>query len=164
MKKKHYFATSLTMWIGLSLLILYSYGIFLLICFYWNNDNLSTTSWAECIFFTIILPTIIPFTNAQRFFTVVTLDKNKVTQKLFGIFRIRLIKWNEISEIRIVSYIGGWVFFSKHPLENIFYDDIVKRKDVIQIAYTEKLINAIREYTDIKIIGYDDFEKPDNNA
>ena len=163
MKKQHSFITSLAMWIGLSVLIVLSYSLFLWAIWY-DDGSVRMLEWILAGLFMVFLPTLIPFTNAQRFFTVVTLDKNKVTQKLFGIFRIRLIKWNEISEIRIVSYIGGWVFFSKHPLENIFYDDIVKRKDVIQIAYTEKLINAIREYTDIKIIGYDDFEKPDNNA
>ena len=155
MKKKHYFATSLTMWIGLSLLILYSYGIFLLICFYWNNDNLSTTSWAECIFFTIILPTIIPFTNAQRFFTVIRLDSYGITQLLFGFIKRRQIKWEEITELRASGYMGAWIFFSKRPLENFFYDDIVKRKDVIQAGCSKKLVSAIREYTDMPIIGYD---------
>ena len=102
-----------------------------------------------------MLPTILPFTNAQRWFTVVKLDQNGVTQLLFGFIRKRHIKWDEITELRLSTFMGAWIFFSKQPLENIFYDDIVKRKDVIQIAFTPKLIKAIREYTNQEIIGYD---------
>ena len=106
-------------------------------------------------FFPVVLPTILPFTNAQRWFTVVKLDQNGVTQLLFGFIRKRHIKWDEITELRLSTFMGAWIFFSKQPLENIFYDDIVKRKDVIQIAFTPKLIKAIREYTNQEIIGYD---------
>ena len=96
MKKQHSFITSLAMWIGLSVLIVLSYSLFLWAIWY-DDGSVRMLEWILAGLFMVFLPTLIPFTNAQRFFTVVTLDKNKVTQKLFGIFRIRLIKWNEIS-------------------------------------------------------------------
>jgi len=48
------------------------------------------------------------------------------------------------------------VFFSRMPLNDMPYANIVKRKDVIQVGYSNKLLESIREYTDQKIIGYND--------
>ena len=84
MKKQHSFITSLVMWIGLSVLIVLSYSLFLWAIWY-DDGSVRMLEWMLAGLFMVILPTILPFTNAQRFFTVVTLDKNKVTQKLFGI-------------------------------------------------------------------------------
>lgn len=157
MKKKYKFLTSLIMLVGISLGMLMSYSIFvILLC---NASDLSVGLWIGGIFGTIILPTIIPFTNGNRFLTVVILDEKGVTQKLFGFIKLRVITWEELLEIRLAMYMGPWIFFSKRPINNMFYDDIVKRKDVIQIGYSPKLIDAIREYTDKEIFGYDDDSK-----
>ena len=154
MHKKYRFITSLTMWIGISFAMLMPYSIFVFVICYNQAypQNMSTGVWVVFVFFTVIWPTIIPFTNANRFLTVVILDENGVTQKLFGFIRIRRIRWDEISEIRLGKYMGGWIFFSKRPINNLFYDDIVKRKDVIQIGYSQKLEAAIKEYTDKEIV------------
>ena len=153
MGKKHIFVTSLVMMISLSAMILISYGMFLFMIFYvCARESLTLWSWIIDIFFMVILPTIIPFTNDNRFLTVVILDKNGVTQKLFGFIKLRAISWEEMYEIRLGKYMGGWIFFSKRPINNLFYDDIVKRKDVIQIGYSQKLEAAIKEYTDREII------------
>ena len=150
MHKKYRFITSLTMWIGISFAMLMSYSIFvILLC---NASDLSVGLWIGSIFGTIILPTIIPFTNANRFLTVVILDEKGVTQKIFGLIKLRAISWDEMYEIRLGKYMGGWIFFSKRPINNLFYDDIVKRKDVIQIGYSQKLEAAIKEFTDKEII------------
>ena len=50
------------------------------------------------------------FTNAQRWFTVIKLDNNGVTQLLLGLIKIRELMWKEVSEIRFKSYMGSWVF------------------------------------------------------
>ena len=102
------------------------------------------------------MPSILPFTNAQRWFTVIKLDNNGVTQLLLGLIKIRKLMWKEVSEIRFKSYMGSWVFFSRMPLNDMPYANIVKRKDVIQVGYSNKLLESIREYTDQKIIEYND--------
>ena len=154
MHKKYRFITSLTMWIGISFAMLMSYSILVFVICYNQAypQNMSTGAWIRYVLFTVILPTIIPFTNANRFLTVVILDEKGVTQKIFGLIKLRAISWDEMYEIRLGKYMGGWIFFSKRPINNLFYDDIVKRKDVIQIGYSQKLEAAIKEFTDKEII------------
>ena len=161
MKKKYKFLTSLTMLVGISFGMLMSYSIFVFVICYNQAypQDMSTGVWIGYVFCTVILPTIIPFTNGNRFLTVVILDEKGVTQKLFGFIKLRAITWEELLEIRLAMYMGSWIFFSKRPINNMFYDDIVKRKDVIQIGYSPKLIDAIRKYTDKEIFGYDDDSK-----
>ena len=149
-KHKATFVTSLAMCIGLSIFILISYGLFLLTLLHGGRFFMTQ------FFITVIMPSILPFTNAQRWFTVIKLDNNGVTQLLLGLIKIRKLMWKEVSEIRFKSYMGSWVFFSRMPLNDMPYANIVKRKDVIQVGYSNKLLESIREYTDQKIIGYND--------
>ena len=153
MHKKYRFMTSLIMLIGISAGMIMGYGMFLFMFFHVYTSEV-TTLWDRIfdMFVMVILPTIIPFTNANRFLTVVFLNERGVAQKLFGFIKIRAITWEELSEIRLCTYMGGWIFFSKRPINNLFYDDIVKRKDVIQIGYSQKLEAAIKEYTDKEIV------------
>lgn len=155
MHKKYRFMTSLIMLIGISAGMIMGYGMFAFVLCYnqvYPNPDLTVGFWIGHSLFTFVLPTIIPFTNAKRWFTVVILDEKGITQKFIGLIKIREITWEELSEIRLCTYMGGWIFFSKRPINNLFYDDIVKRKDVIQIGYSQKLEAAIKEYTDKEIV------------
>lgn len=154
--KKHIFVTSWSMLMGVCFSMLLSYSVFIFLSF--KSADFTILEKTIYTFFTFVLPTIIPFTNAQRWFTVTKLDKSGVSQWLFGFIRIRMIKWEEIEQIYFKIYVGSWIFFSTGIIDNRFYNDIVKLKGVIQCCFSKKLVLAIREYINIKIIGIDNLE------
>ena len=151
--KKVFFA-SIPIMFGLILFMLCNYSIFL-ICILAGGFSLRTiplSVWLFCF----VIPSVTPFSNANRFFAVVKINEKGVTRSIFGFFGKRTILWEEMVEIRLKSYSGTWLFFSKQPLEHLYYNDVIKRKDVIQATMTAEIVNAIRFYTNQEIIGYNE--------
>lgn len=75
--------------------------------------------------------------------------------KYLGAIPIRKMMWQEIREVRSVAWSGQWLFFSKSSLEGLNYSQIIKQKDIIQIAYREKVVKIVQNYC-AEIIGMPD--------
>lgn len=109
-----------------------------------------------------VIPTLIIILAIPRgIFSVVTISEMGVKRTLFAKLCKREIRWEEMSEIRYYPRIMPFVFFVKNgSLEGLSYESIIKRKDVIQVALSKKVYNAIKQFTDKEIVNLpENFEK-----
>ncbi len=72
---------------------------------------------------------------------------------------IKEVRWDELYEIRIhykndISILYKFVFFLLEPIElpPISQPSNRERKSIIQVAYSDKLIQCIKSYTNMEII------------
>ena len=105
-------------------------------------------------FFGLILPSLLWFT---RIFSVVEFNEECVRRANFKILCKRIIRWDEVAEIRYYRS-RGWIIISKHPLGYKDFNFVVERRDVIPIMYSKKVEETIHKYMDIIINGIDDVE------
>ena len=147
--KKFVFAPLWPLLIGVSFIIVVSYSMFFW-C-YFSEPNFDIFDWVIFAFFTLFLPTII---LCSRLFAAVRIDTKGITQLLFGFIPMKRIRWDALKEIRFKQHAAAWVFFSKRPLGGLCYDKIVDRRDVIPVPYSEKVIHAIRYFSDQEIKEY----------
>ena len=147
--KKFVFGPLLPLLIGVSFIIVGSYSMFFW-C-YFSEPNFDIFDWVIFAFFTLFLPTII---LCSRLFAAVRIDTKGITQLLFGFIPMKRIRWDALKEIRFKQHAAAWVFFSKRPLGGLCYDKIVDRRDVIPVPYSEKVIHAIRCFSDQEIKEY----------
>lgn len=145
---------SLSMMIGFSIIILLAYCIliFIYVAPVVNIDDFQWIHHAILIIFSGILPTLaIYFT--RRWFYVITLKHSGIKVRYLGVVPIKKFSWTEIMEIRYIEWGGKWLLFSKSLFTVNDYKSIIKQKDVIQIAYKEKVVKVIQCYYYKKIVG-----------
>jgi hypothetical protein len=161
MNRKTKFIESPFLAIGYTWLLLMGYGI---IYFAYlspfsaakNGEELSLFTHFTILFFSGILPTIIFIFYIHRGASVIELSKTGIKKSLFKIFYRREIKWEELTEMRIIHRVNVWLFVSKVSMKNYSYEQLVKRKDTIQMTMSKKLYDTIRQYTSQEIIGIEE--------
>jgi len=127
-----------------------------------NGEQLSLVSHMIAMFFSGFLPTIIFIFYIHRGASIIEISKTGIKKSLFKMFYKREIMWEEITEMRIINRVNAWLFVSKVPMGNYSYEQLVKKKDTIQMTMSKKLYDAIRQYTSKEIIGI--AEKDVNNV
>lgn len=105
------------------------------------------------IFLAGICPILGFILTAHKGFSVFEISKKGVKRSLFRIFRKTEIRWDEMEEIRYYGMIQAWFFFSKTCLEGMPYNDIIKRKDVLQLEYSNHMVELIRSFTEKEIVN-----------
>jgi len=92
---------------------------------------------------------------------IITLDEAGISRSLFGVFFKKKISWDEVSDIRIFGMLtgGAFLFFSKKSLDNMSIYDARKQKGHIQVAFSVKLLKAIRYFTDMEIANLSEEEE-----
>ena len=96
-------------------------------------------------FFGLILPSLLWVT---RIFSVVEFNEECVRRANFKILCKRIIRWDEVAEIRYYRS-RGWIIISKRPLGYKDFNFVVERRDVIPIMYSKKVEETIHKYMDI---------------
>lgn len=157
MKKRKRFFASVSMMIGMIFMLIMLYGFLCFILFFPDiREQLKdkVIMYAFPIFATGFCPTAAFIITARRWFTLLEIDEKGIKTSLFHFFYRKRISWDELKEIRYYERISPFLFFSKNvSLEGMAYDDIIKRKDVIQASLTLELYRAIRENTDKQIVN-----------
>jgi hypothetical protein len=152
-KKRYKVIPSLTMAIGVLFIAFLSWTM-LYITYFTNcfSDD-SVPLYVDIITISMlgIMPLLMIIIVAPKWYTLIVIDETGIRSMVFGFIKYKEIKWAEIEEIRFVMWIGGWIFISKRSLENITYNNIMKRRDQIQLTYDRKMIKILRQFTDKKI-------------
>jgi len=120
------------------------------------------TFWLFFLIF-VSISTFITLAIGYYCFTFCTLSETGVKRALFGKFRKKELKWEEIVEIKVISFISreayGSVVFSKIPLDDYHYSNVSKtNKHTIHIPFSSKLIREIRKYTNQPITNLPESE------
>lgn len=95
------------------------------------------------------------FIIIRHCFCRIILDSEGLTKKLFGI-TIKRIKWIDLQDIVIANMFVNSIFLSDRKIEDINYFRLVNKRWVIQISYSAKIIEAIKEFTPLEIRGLSD--------
>lgn len=161
MKNRINVVMSWFMLIGHIITIFMGYGILIFIYTYPPARHQITVGDGESIFVQIMLiicmgvfPTLLIILAIPRgIFSVVTISDKGVRRTLFVGLLKREITWEEMTEMRYYSSILPFVFFSKTTcLDGLAYEKMYRKNDVIQVALSKKVYNAIRRFTDKEII------------
>ncbi len=155
MKKELKVVPSMFWLIGSIVLIISLYSIFIFSYAYPPARPDEIFDHILLIFCTGVLPTVIFVTAIPRgIFSVVTISERGVRRTLFmGRFKLEM-SWEEMAEMRYYPRLLPFVFFSKTcTLDGMYYDKIIKRRDVIQVTLTKKVLQAIRQNTTREIIN-----------
>lgn len=159
-KRKTKFMESPFLTIGYTLLAILAYGFAYLIYFVFGvkDEELEFIYWFILIFGFLILPTLILIFYFHRGASIIEISEIGIKKSLFKIFYKRDIKWEELEEMRLVNQINVWLFVSKVSMGEFNYNQLVKRKDTIQMTFSKKMYEAIREYSNKEIIGLNEDE------
>lgn len=155
-KPKKKFIASAFLGFGITFLALMGYGLLVVtyvILPQSANDETSFFVDFSIIFMLGVMPSLIWIFLIHRGFTVVEIDEIGVEQSLFRVFHKKAIRWDELKELRFFPRVDAWLFISKIDLSGMTYDQIVRNKNVIQMTYSEQVVNAIREYSDMELLG-----------
>lgn len=141
--------------VGIIFMIILGGGIFIFIYSYpVARNQLTPLTHFICITFSGIFPILAVIDVARRgFLSVLTIDNSGLKISVLGIFRVSKIAWDEIFEIRYYERVRPFLLFSKCSLEGMSYNQIVKRKDVIQVELTKKVYRATKCFTDKPIVN-----------
>lgn len=154
MKKKYRFFASIPMMIAMIIILIVGFG--LLIFIFSEPERYENFTWIIYVIFAVFLgifPLFAFIITAHRWFSIIEITEKGIKKSLFKIFQKTEIAWSEISEIRFCSRVGYWLLISKTKLDGVYYDDIVKRKDVIQIEFNKKIYHILRQYWKEEIIN-----------
>jgi hypothetical protein len=158
MNRKTKFIESPFLAIGYTWILLMGYGILYLVYLSpisaeKNGEQLSLISHIIAFFFSGFLPTFIFIFYIHRGASVIEISKTGIKKSLIKVFYRREIKWEELVEMRIIHRVNAWLFISKVSMGNFSYEQLVKRKDTIQMTMSKKLYDTIMQYTSKEIIG-----------
>lgn len=106
-------------------------------------------------FFLGILPIIAIICLFYRgYCSIITIDEKGIRRALFGAFMKVEMTWEEIKYIKRIWRIVDNIFVStKEENKAMTFEQAIKRRDIIQIAISKKVLKAIRQYIDLPIIG-----------
>lgn len=162
MKNRINVVMSWFMLIGHIITVLMGYGILIFVYTYPPARHQITVGDGESIFVQImlilcmgVLPTLLIILAIPRgVFSIVTISDKGVKRTLFAGLLKREMTWEEMTEMRYYPRIFPFVFFSKTTcLEGLTYEKMYRKKDVIQVALSKKVYNAISRFTDKEIIA-----------
>jgi hypothetical protein len=149
-KKKDTFMSGPVMVIVMLVLMLLGF-IPLYMLYFVEGEGKTAAVYIVCnIMFGIFQPGLFIYA-VTKFGVKIELSERGIRRSLFKVFMVREIGWNELYEISIKFASGAWVFFSKSDLKKTPYSKAMRRKDQIQVAYSEKLRQAVKKYTDKEI-------------
>ena len=102
-----------------------------------------------------ILPIIAIIDLTYRgYYSVITIDEKGIRRALFGVFMKVEMTWEDIKYIKRIWRIVDNLFVStKEENKAMTFEQAIKRRDIIQIAISKKVLKAIRQYIDLPIIG-----------
>ena len=87
-------------------------------------------------------------------YSVVTIDEKGIRRALFGIFCKVSISWDELNEMKCFNRVVDQIFCSKEiTLEELTFNEVIKKRRLIQIPASPKVLAVVRQYTDKEIIG-----------
>ncbi len=141
---------------GLIFMVVMCFGILIFIYSYpVARNQLNLLHHIACIFFSAILPILAIICMIYRgFLSVITIDNSGLKISVLGIFRTKKIAWEEMSEICYYERLRPFVFFSKTgSIQGMYYDQIIKKKDAIQVELTPKVYRAIKRFTKQPILN-----------
>ena len=104
----------------------------------------------SCILGLTIISAIRPL---HRGFSLIAISERGIRKSLFRGFRKREIKWEELQELRFILWVGSWIFASKSSLQGLNYNQLKKKKDTIQIPFSKKAYDGIRQHCNLPING-----------
>lgn len=111
------------------------------------------------VFFTVFLPIVCFIFAVPRFLTLLEIDESGIKTSVFHILKRKKVLWNEVWEVRYYFRVLPFIFVAVNgSLYGLTYEEIVKRKDVIQITLTKKVLEAFKAYCPLDIINLPDFE------
>ena len=86
--------------------------------------------------------------------SIITIDEKGIRRALFGAFMKVEMTWEEIKYIKRIWRVVDNIFVStKEENKAMTFEQAIKRRDIIQIAISKKVLKAIRQYIDLPIIG-----------
>lgn len=156
-KKKYKFYTSLPLMLGILFIIALAFALFLFITIYEPMrvqllDNLVLLFFM--ILFLVILPILIFILTAPRFLKLLVIDKDGIKSSLFHYFKRKEIHWEEVKEVSYYSRIYPFLMVSMSgTIEGMEYEEIIKRKDILQLSLSKKVLEAFNAYCPIEIKG-----------
>ncbi len=102
-----------------------------------------------------VLPIFIMVNFTYRgYYSVITIDEKGIRRALFGAFMKVEMTWEEIKYIKRIWRVVDNIFVStKEENKAMTFEQAIKRRDIIQIAISKKVLKAIRQYIDLPIIG-----------
>lgn len=141
--------------IGSIFLEIFLFGFLLFSCLYDSDEPLSAFSWCMAIFLFGIYPIIIIICMIYRgFYSVVTIDEKGMRRALFGIFCKVSISWDELNEMKCFYRVVEQIFCSKEiTIKELTFNEVIKKRKLIQIPALPKVLAVVRQYTDKEIIG-----------
>jgi hypothetical protein len=155
--KKIKIFSSVPMMGGMIFMLILSYGLFLFVMLYEPAriqmfENL--LSLVILCIGTIGLSTIAFIYTARRWFTLLVIDSKGIRTSLFHFFYRKVIPWENVKEILYYERLSPFIFITDgESLQNLTYEEIIKRKDVLQISLTSKLYKMISSYSSKPILG-----------
>lgn len=153
---------SLFLGFGYIFLLLLGFGCWTLtlIIFLQGGNNATTPETARNVFIVVSCVLVFALITValllHRGFGAIVVSERGITKSLFRVFHKREIKWEELYELRLIGLFSVWLFASKSSLEGLDYHQIIKRKDTIQITFSKKIFNGIRQYCDLPLVGASD--------
>jgi hypothetical protein len=141
--------------IGIATFVLFSYGLLIFSFLYPTDEDYLPLLYSILTFFLGIFPTIIVIGLSYRgYYSVITIDEKGIRRALFGAFMKVEMTWEEIKYIKRIWRVVDNIFVStKEENKAMTFEQAIKRRDIIQIAISKKVLKAIRQYIDLPIIG-----------
>lgn len=138
-------------WIGaIGTTIILALGEWVIIDLHIENPN---QGWGNDIILFIILWMLIIFVMVITCFKRIVINDIGITQTTLWFFKRRM-PWDEIKEMRYVVVMGAEsIVFSKEPSTDLSPFQARERKGIIQLEPSKKTLTAIREFTDMEIVG-----------
>lgn len=155
--KKIKIFSSVPMMGGMIFMLILSYGLFLFVMLYEPaRIQMLDNPWYIVIMslFTVIAATFAFIYTARRWFTLLVIDSRGIKTSLFHFFYRKVIPWDNVKEILYYERLSPFIFITDgESLQNLTYEEIIKRKDVLQISLTSKLYKMISSYSSKPILG-----------
>lgn len=147
--------------IGISIGICMTVGFIIFLYAFPGGDNLMTAGDIKSVIANIIailiggiLPIILIIICIRRgLYSLVTIDQKGIRRALFGIFCKVSISWEELCEMKCFYIMIPQMFCSKESLRDLSRDEVIKKRGIIQVPPSAKVLAVIRQYTDKEIIG-----------
>ena len=156
LKKVKIFA-SIPMMLGMIFSLVLGYGLFIFIAAYEPARVQILYEPFTCIMvciFTLGCATFAFCYTARRWFTLLVISEKGIETSLFHFFYRKRISWDDVTEILYYERLSPFIFITDgESIQNLIYDKITARKDVLQVSLTPKVYKIISLYYKNSIIG-----------
>ncbi len=141
--------------IGGIAMVLMGFGLLFFSFLYPTDEDYLPVLYSLLTIFLGVLPIITVIGLSYRgYYSVITIDEKGIRRALFGAFMKVEMTWEEIKYIKRIWRVVDNIFVStKEENKAMTFEQAIKRRDIIQIAISKKVLKAIRQYIDLPIIG-----------